>query len=218
MFYSIEEHRVGENAYDKLARAVDDGSGFVTFNYDVALERALAKASKWDVADGYLFNVFPDRKGSSSIVHKLHGSVNWLKSPIQEYGHPYFFPRDLRILGYEDLRDPRVGDRMGVDNTSTFVLPNPNKTFYWEYLWLPLWRSAADHLRVADAVFIHGYSMPVADARGRALIFDNVSKAAQINVHCMRDSDRVAEELRGQGFTNVRAFPAIGFEAWADSL
>jgi hypothetical protein len=218
MFYSIEESRCGENAYDKLARTADAGSGFITFNYDVALERALAKAAKWDVGDGYWFNVFPDRKSSSSIVHKLHGSVNWFKSPIQEYGPPHFFPRDLKILGYEDLRDPSVGNRMPVDNSSTFILPDPNKTFYWECLWLPLWQSAADHLRATDEVFIYGYSMPAADARGRALIFDNVSKAARINVHCMGNSNRMAEEFRGQGFTNVSAFPEIGFEAWAESL
>jgi hypothetical protein len=74
MFYSIEENRCGENAYDSLARAADAGSGFITFNYDVALERALAQAAKWDVAGGYWFNAFSDRKSSSSIVHKLHGS------------------------------------------------------------------------------------------------------------------------------------------------
>jgi hydrogenase large subunit len=48
--------------------------------------------------------------------------------------------------------------------------------------------------------------------------YEKVGQRRRINVCCMVDSDRVAEELRGQGFTNVRSFPAIGFEAWADSL
>jgi hypothetical protein len=218
MFYSIEQNRCGENAYDKLARAADAGSGFITFNYDVALERALAKAAKWDVADGYWFNAFPDRKRSDSIVHKLHGSANWLKSPIQEDGPPHLFPRDLKILGYDDLRDPRVGGQMPVDNSSTFILPDPTKGFYWEWLWLPLWQSAGEHLRMADEVFIHGYSMPTADVRGRELIFANVRKSAKINIYCMGDSVRMAEEFRSHGFVNVNAQPGMGFEAWADTL
>ena len=217
MFYSIEESRSGENAYDKLAQLVEPGSALVTFNYDVALERALARASKWDIGTGYWFTAFPEREASSSIVHKLHGSANWFKEPIQEHGAPRFFPRDLKILGYDDLRDPSIGNGMGVDNTSTFILPNPNKSFYWERLWVPLWKSASKHLRAADEVFIHGYSMPIADARGRELVFNNLSKTALINIHCLDDSNRMADEFRGQGFKNVRAFPAIGFEEWAEA-
>jgi hypothetical protein len=218
MFYSIEESRCGANAYDKLACAVDAGSGFITFNYDVALERALAKAGKWDIGDGYWFTAFPDRETSRSIVHKLHGSANWFKSPIQEYGAPHFFPRDLKILGYEDLRDPNVANGMAVDNTSTFILPNPNKTLYWKQLWVPLWQSAGKQLRSAEEVFIHGYSMPLADAHGRELIFSNVQKSAPINIFCMGDSARLTDDFAHQGFMNVRAFANVGFEAWANSL
>jgi hypothetical protein len=123
----------------------------------------------------------------------------------------------LKILGYSDLRDPRIGHGMGVDNTSTFILPNPNKTFYWERLWSPLWGSAAEHLRAADEVFIHGYSMPIADARGRELVFSNLPKAVRVNIHCLGDSSRMAEEFRSQGFTNAMAFPEIGLETWATS-
>jgi len=218
MFYFIEESRVGENAYDTFAQAVRCDSGFITFNYDVALERALAQAGKWDVGTGYWFRPFIDREVPSCTVHKLHGSVNWFKEPIQEYGAPHLFPRDLRILGYPDLSDPTVPNGMGVDNTSTFIFPNPNKSFYWERLWVPLWQSAAEKLRAADEIFIHGYSMPTADERGRALCFENPSKQVRINIHCLGDSDRVAGEFRSQGFTNVRAYPDIGFEAWAASL
>lgn len=218
MFYVIEENRVGENAYDKLASAVDAGSAFITFNYDVALERALAKAQKWDVSTGYGFSAFADRQASTSTVYKLHGSANWFKHPLHDVLPPYFFPRDLTILGHVGLRDVRINGTMPVDNSGTFILPNPTKEFYWEGLWLPLWRSAGNQLRSADEIFIHGYSMPVSDARGRQLIFDNVQKSVDINIYSMNDSRRIADDFVREGFKNVRAFSNVGFESWADSL
>lgn len=217
-FYHIEESRSGDNAYDRLASKTAADSSFITFNYDVALERALARSGKWDVGTGYCFPVFSDRGTSSSIVHKLHGSANWFKAPMQESGPPHFFSRDLEILGYKSLRDPSVANGMPVDNTSTFILPNPTKAFYWEHLWQPLWMSAAKHLARADEVFIHGYSMPEADARGRDLLFRNVCKSARISIYCLGHSNRVADGFRGQGFTNVAAYPSVTFEKWAERL
>jgi hypothetical protein len=52
---------------------------------------------------------------------------------MQESPPPVLFTRDLKLLGYEDLSDPRVGPNgMGVNNSGTFVLPDPRKQFYWE--------------------------------------------------------------------------------------
>ena len=125
---------------------------------------------------------------------------------------------DLGLLGYEGLVDPRVGaNGMGVDNSSTFILPDPRKKFYWESFWEPLWNAAAGRLRAANEVFIHGYSMPTADARARQLLFDNINKSAAISIHCRSVSDRIAEEFRSLQFTDVRPFPSVDFEAWAIS-
>jgi hypothetical protein len=218
-FYHTEELRTEPNAYDSFAqRKAGPDSSVITFNYDIALERALARGGKWDIGNGYGFPFLPDRLASKVTVHKLHGSVNWFKHPINDVPPPVIFTRDLGLLGYEQLFDPRVGgNRMGVDNSGTFILPDPRKRFYWETFWEPLWNAAAERLRGANEVFIHGYSMPTTDARARQLLLDNIEKSAAISIHCRSMSDRIAEEFRSRGFTHVRSFPSVDFEAWAVS-
>jgi hypothetical protein len=216
-FYITEERRVGANAYDNFAghRLAPD-STIITLNYDVALERALKNDGKWDIGDGYGFAAFPNRDPSPTKVYKLHGSVNWFQTPLQNEPPPLMFPRDLTILGYDNLRDPRLGGgSVGVNNSGTFILPDPEKQFYWERFWVPLWTGAAEKLREVDELFIHGYSMPAADGRARELLFENINKAATVNVHARSTSDRIANEFRSRGFKNVTAFPRVGFEDWA---
>ena len=151
-------------------------------------------------------------------VYKLHGSVNWFKEPINDVPPPVIFPRDLRLLGYEQMVDPRAGAReIGVDESGTFILPDPRKRFHWDLFWAPLWGEAALCLRAADEVWIHGYSMPPSDERARVLLFDNITKSAPINIYCRSTSHRLADEFRSRGFTDVRPFPAVDFEAWAAS-
>ena len=44
----------------------------------------------------------------------------------------------MKLLGYEDVADPRIGaNGVSVDNEGTFILPDPKKKFYWEAFWLP---------------------------------------------------------------------------------
>jgi hypothetical protein len=110
----------------------------------------------------------------------------------------------LTILGYDGLVDPRIGPNgVAVNNSGTFILPDPQKKFYWEQFWLPLWTVAADRLRDANEVFIHGYSMPTADSHARQLLFDNINKSAAINVHCRSASDLIAEDFRSRGFNEI---------------
>jgi hypothetical protein len=131
---------------------------------------------------------------------------------------PVIFARDLQLLGYENIVDPRVGESgMGVDNSATFILPNPHKRFYWEDFWEPLWKAASESLREAREIFIHGYSMPTADSRARDLLLGNIAKSAAIHVHCRSASHRIATEFLDHGFTRVAAYPTIGFEDWVAS-
>src|SRR5580704_4317747 len=152
-FHEIETNCNGEIAYDSFARRIDPASLIITLNYDVALERSLAKAGKWDIGTGYGFTAFTGREASPTTVYKLHGSVNWFQAPMQDQPPPVLFTRDLKLLGYDNLSDPRLGPNgMGVNNSGTFVLPDPRKQFYWERFWQPLWGAAADRLREAAEV------------------------------------------------------------------
>jgi len=41
----------------------------------------------------------------------------------------------MALLGFEDLKDPRVGGNgSGVNNAGTLILPDPQKKFFWEML------------------------------------------------------------------------------------
>ena len=216
-FYQAEQHRTGQTAYDRFAaQKIESDSLAITLNYDVALERALAKAGKWDIGTGYGFTAFAGRDPSPTALYKLHGSVNWFQAPMQENPPPLMFSRDLKLLGYEDLADARVGSNgVGINNSGTLILPDPGKRFFWERFWSPLWNGAARSLRAASDVFIHGYSLPASDLRARELLFGNINPDATINVHCRSTSGRIADEFRSRGFTGVQAFSEIGFEAWA---
>ena len=218
-FYDTEQNRVGSTAYDDFAGRLNSDSVIITLNYDVALERALAKALMWDVGTGYGYPAFPGRTASRTALYKLHGSVNWFQAPMQEDPPPIMFSRDLKLLGYDDLTDPRLGKgNVGVNNSGTLILPDPRKQFFWERFWLPLWNAAALRLREAHEVFIHGYSMPEADLKARELLFDNINHDAIVHVHCRSTSDKIADEFRNRHFVNVNSFPLIGFETWVASL
>jgi hypothetical protein len=171
-FYQAEQNRTGPTAYDSFAaQKIESDSLVITLNYDVALERALARAEKWDIGTGYSFRAFPDRPASATTIYKLHGSVNWFQAPLQESPPPLMFSRDLRLLGYEDLADARVGSNgVGINNAGTLILPDPDKRFFWERFWSPLWNGAAQRLRAAREVFIHGYSMPASDLKAREIV------------------------------------------------
>jgi len=216
-FFDVESHRSEETAYDRFARhRVSPNDTLITFNYDVALDRALAGAGTWDIGWGYGFPIFTERPRSPLTLFKLHGSVNWFAAPMQSAPPPLMFPRDLELLGYKNLRDRRIGTGgSAAFNQGTVILPDSNKQFYWENLWQPLWGCAAERLRGVQEVFIHGYSMPSADARACGLLFDNVSHSAPIHVLCRCDFERVADDFRRVGFSDVRPDPRARFEEWA---
>jgi hypothetical protein len=218
-FYDIEVRQSESTAYANFVRecvTVDDT--LITFNYDVALERALKAAGKWDIGSGYIFQFDEERVRSPLAIHKLHGSVNWFQTPMQTAIPPIVFSRDLKLLGYEGVSDKRIGgETCAVNNTGTLILPDTNKQFYWDALWRPLWESAAERLRGVKQLFIHGYSLPRADQHARELLFDNVSRDAIVHIFCRSASDRIAEEFRMRGFSKVLPNSTVGFESWVES-
>ncbi len=195
-FYEIESARTSEIAYDRFADRIAADDLVITLNYDIALERALAKAGKWDIRTGYGFAAFGRHPPSMTKIYKLHGSVNWFQAPMQGAPPPLMFPRDLKLLGCEDLVDARIGPTgVGINNSGTFVLPDPRKKFYWDQFWKPLWGEAARRLGQADEVFIHGYSMPAADEKARALLFGSIKRNVPVNIHCRSTSDRLSPRV-----------------------
>lgn len=213
-FYEVESTRTTPTGYEYFARSCANSQvGLVTFNYDIALERALAGAGRWDIGTGYGFTFRDDRPRSPLVVHKLHGSTNWFKRAFSNDPCPIIFGPDLALLGFENVRTSLgLGERTAVDEPATFILPDPNKKFYWDQFWRPLWHLAAQELERSSEVFVIGYSLPFSDKQARDLLFEHINRSASIAVYSLGASERIAEEFRAGGFARVRAYPSISFE------
>ena len=73
----------------KFAESINEDDSVLTFNYDLALEKALWKLNRWTPNEGYIRVLdfeFPEDKtklAQSPIrLLKLHGSLNWLPPQI----------------------------------------------------------------------------------------------------------------------------------------
>jgi hypothetical protein len=63
--------------YERLVKLIQPGDIVITFNYDLAIEKALQEAGLWRISTGYGFAIEDDEPPSSVEVLKLHGSMNW---------------------------------------------------------------------------------------------------------------------------------------------
>ncbi len=133
--------------YHVLAQEkIKPGDTVVTFNYDLACERALHMAGLWEVGDGYGFDLGLRSIPSAKVkVLKLHGSTNWLgilfggnmgfsqASSVYDHRPAVFRKREFEFLGYaEDIRDPTDGTnhsdgrkpRVDTSNATQKLLPS----------------------------------------------------------------------------------------------
>src|SRR5262249_3239997 len=155
-------------AYEQFAsETVQPGDAIISFNYDVSLERELARTNKWSIGDGYGFDIPEFPKHSAVKIYKLHGSVNWLAVLFQGLtaGPTFFrsdnifgirpvFPSDeLQFLGYSDLTDPAF--KKPAAAVPVMIMPTRSKEFFfgtnvgqqWEWFWNQLWKQAAVALK-----------------------------------------------------------------------
>jgi hypothetical protein len=218
---------------------IQDGDVVITLNYDLSLDRELRKAKKWEISDGYGFDIeIPDMPNSGTTLLKLHGSTNWMDSLFRGhrtgtfslgYGEdsrglrPVVLPREFEFLGYEGVTDPKFSGG-GVDRSGSMILPSRSKQFYVstsinprerESFWSTLWGQADTALRNADEVVIIGYSLPEADAEARRLLLETTNKQSLLTVCCGRDTDRVGDEFIQNGFSHVGT-GSRRFEDWLD--
>lgn len=214
-----EIHRTHASlAYERFAaNIVRSGDTVITFNYDIALDSKLQQCGKWSVGDGYGFRAEGLPAGSSVRILKLHGSINWLatlfggtEGPSCFLGEglfgrrPAFGSDDLAALGYSNLLDPRL--REGSVAVPPLILPTSRKNFFfqtnlgpaWMGFWNRLWTDARTVLECSNRIVICGYGMYAIDQRGRDLLLQG-DLAAEFEVCCGADSDRIVQELRQRG-------------------
>lgn len=221
--------------YGALARErVQQGDSVVTFNYDMACERALRNAGLWEVSDGYGFDLGLESISRSKVkLLKLHGSTNWMgilfrgttgfsqASSVYDQRPAIFGNRDFTFLGYdEDIRDPLTTNITRPGANPALILPTPHKNFFhqttfgreWEPFWDDIWGQAAGALCACETIVVIGYSMPVADERARDLILNRANRNAMVLVFSGSHSDSICRAFRDCGYPNVTSARSGYFE------
>lgn len=180
---------------------------FITMNYDIGLEFALAKEK---IEYDYCFD--GPRKAEKVPLLKLHGSLNWSRCKkclaVLSLSIPDWLPRIKvgEFFGY-DVRENhnRVGlnvtgklatlkhDECGakVEPEPFIVPPTWNKTEYRQRI-APVWQQAARELSEARNIFIIGYSLPETDQFFRHLLALSLSGGPAIRKLVFLSPDNTA--------------------------
>jgi hypothetical protein len=234
-FWSLSQGNTNPSLYDDLARNhMRDGDVVLTFNYDLACERALKKAGLWEIGDGYGFDVASGQPSRSKVkMLKLHGSINWLdlifggiaggSSASSVYGpRPCVFgSRYFSYLGYPpEFRDPLARGITKTGGEPSLILPALHKIFFNETFagqelqpfWDALWGMAGEALHSTDKIVIIGYSMPQADERARELLLNESNPDAEILVFSGGSTQDICEGFQLKGFRRVSWSVSCKFE------
>jgi hypothetical protein len=229
-FNSLRSRRA--ELYDKFAAEVlMPGDAVITFNYDVALDRALKRSGKWTIRDGYGFEIEGlALERSTCTLLKLHGSTNWrgeLFGGMKGFGQwngpslgerPVIDCAEFEYLGYDGLSDAQChGGRARIQS---LIMPTANKKFYkqtslgleWLEFWDSLWRQAEYALRMSDEIYIVGYSLPEYDTRARKLLAGGIAENAQVSVCSHAATGGIVESLKQIGLVNTAPCNAATFE------
>jgi hypothetical protein len=229
-------HTAAADGYAEFAyRVVQRGDVVISFNYDDSFDKQLKRAGKWDVAQGYGFQLGETGQSSDVLLLKLHGSINWLVSvfggarggsvfavppgTLSLGGYPFITRSDLDFLGYGEFSG-RVFEGGGA--FPCLILPGRKKEFFYdtslgkEYgeFWDHLWSQAKQAVSTGDKIVICGYSLPAADERALDLLLESPRKETHIEVVCGSQSERIANDFRAAGFPNVRVSGEGHFEGW----
>ncbi len=228
-----EIHSRPAPAYQQFAeKIVQPGDVIITFNYDDSLERELKRVGKWDIAQGYGFQIGKATTTSQVLMLKLHGSMNWLASifdgmtsgsfAIGGNGalgqNPHVATDYLKYLGYDDM----PGTFPGGGGFHSLILPGRTKEFYYETsfgreheeFFSFLWSQATGALKRAGKIVLFGYSLLPVDQRSCDLLLSTPRKETSVMVVSGRDGERIGNSFRSAGFQNVGFYQNGYFEKW----
>jgi hypothetical protein len=215
---------------------VAPGDCIITFNYDVSLDHELRAAGKWEVGDGYGFEMDGLPADSLTTLLKLHGSTNWLAilfggitSGLFQFqgsslgARPVIGPADLGFLNYTGLHDPLFTRSSAA--VSPMILPTRSKQFFfdtsfgreWETFWHALWERANQSLSRSEEVFVLGYSLAPADERACELLFTSPRRDARIEISSGGDTESIVKRFRDHGYPDAVNAEYTRFEDWVGS-
>ena len=200
----------------------------ITFNYDVALDFALAHIGL-DVSYGLPGGASPVRRSTKLL--KLHGSISWgvtesdrkiVACPPERFvdnsppgGSTVCLNLTLRLKG---LIKRHVGE--DIEDFPAIVPPGLYKTEY-QSSFTEVWKAAAGALRNADEIFVAGYSVPSTD-----FFFQNLYALGTVGPKILRkfwvfDPSPEVEtrftKFLGSGVDGIRKFRQWTFEQAVNS-
>lgn len=135
--------------------------GFITFNYDILLDIALAAS---DVSIDYCLNGTPDQR--KLPLCKLHGSLHWFTN-----GDEAIVPQQLKVgwltTSWGEThtfshRSTYITGKEPPGESPLIVPPVAAKTSYHRLV-APVWRAASELLATATCIYVIGYSVPDSD-------------------------------------------------------
>jgi hypothetical protein len=191
--------------YDKLVRRTGKEDCFMTFNYDLQLDRAFERTLGWSPEAGYGFGFKkilradeswhdPSNKKTKPIMLKLHGSLNWFYSNGYIHRPPSTLDFDNKYVGHHYLAEPLYrfpgGTAFGIQPSVpdgdiqvilqlNIVPPTLRKQLSGKSETEPLrdvWAQAHHELSIADRIVIIGYSLPPTDFHAEWLLRTSVQK------------------------------------------
>jgi hypothetical protein len=191
--------------YDELLRKADGDDSFMTFNYDLQIDRAFERILGWSPETGYGFPFKkilrtdeswhdPSNEKAEPTLLKLHGSLNWLYSNGYIHRPPSTLDFDNKYIGQRYLAEPLYrfpggtafgmqpsvpGNGIEIILQLNIVPPTLRKQLFGESEAEPLrdvWRLAYQSLSNAERVVVIGYSLPPTDFHAEWLLRTSVQK------------------------------------------
>jgi hypothetical protein len=157
--------KINEYEYVKL-RKFEYEYSFLTFNYDVALDMALAHNG---FNPNYCLGGVENEKYCPLL--KLHGSLNWSRCPdcnsiqplaVNKSGLSAHYSTKTVYFNISDKLDRIKCCNKNLSGPPIIVPPTWNKSEHHQMLSI-VWQKAAQELSCAENIFIIGYSMPESD-------------------------------------------------------
>ncbi len=206
---------------------------FVSFNYDLALERALERAGVWSALRGYgvplrfrapedpsnppgpLLIPLPRPSGHVTVL-KPHGSLNWLMPEKARYKLPILATDAagaLRYIGTTLTHAYVQPPNRWPIRVAPFIIPPTSKKRTKVPLLTRVREREEDALATADEVFILGWSIPKTDKDQVALIRRAIARRTKpftrvvaVNYHAADTYYRRVARLFGVAASRVERF------------
>lgn len=220
MYLIFNRLQINEVA-ELFAKIIDVQDEFITFNYDLVLEKLLLKHELWSPLDGYInIGDFENENDcliltqnnfiSKVKIYKLHGSINWESSDYNlDFENKIYISMDdiesqkfhldinLEREAHKISSMPEVG-YLGA-HSPVFIPPSYVKPFNNRQI-SQIWKSAIFRISETDELVIIGYSFRPEDSNS-ALLISSLPKESIIKI-VDPNSEEIISRLKNLGLDN----------------